>query len=96
MENLVTKLEAEGIIPKGKYIAVFRDCDIPNTFTLKAKDKKIGLYNSNSNIMISPKYFKIEKDEEGNYLCYGVTNGGLVFCERYDDKLNPSDFKDSN
>ena len=91
MKNIVRELEAKGIIPQGKYDAAFKKDEMPEVSLLKLNGK-FGLCTSKATCVIPPIFNKIEKDESGNYVCYGVTDG-KVFCKIYDAELNPIEVK---
>ena len=83
-ENIVKQLEAEGVIPKGKYFAAFEVKETASVVVVTA-DGKIGLLHTEAGFRSLPaKFEKIKPNSDGTFTCYGKDN----YSETYDSQLN--------
>ena len=81
MKNLVKELEKQGVIPRGRFSAVFNEGKT-GIYIIKTAENMIGLCTIKPMRMVLPKYLKIRKDSKGNYVCIGK-KGKKFYAEVY-------------
>ena len=92
MRNLVRELEAEGVIPRGRFVAVCKESELGNVHIVKAADKRLGMCTIKPLRMVLPEFVKIQKDSNGNYVCIGMKDN-KYFVKVYDKELLPVELK---
>ncbi len=85
MENIVKKLEEQGIVEKGVYSAAF-EITGPGTYMV-VKNGKYGVINTAGVVKIPPKYISIAFEEGKMYKCFGNANK-LWYTDTYDSNFN--------